>query len=463
LRRAAAAGLALLLPACSRTEPEKASPPATGDFAEGALRLDLRQRVAGLATDFALERIRYEPKWSGRLEQLADGLGWGDYRLSIYDPGREALLFWHGFDTGIDPRARSATTRLALRFPVPRRPVRAAIERRRGAEGFHAVSTFTIDPGGGDIDRSAPAFATRVDTILASGRAGQTADLAILGDGYREHEYGKFVDDARHAAGYLFSVEPFRKRRGDFNVHSVFAASADSGVTDPYLGLSRDTVFRCAYGSGGAERTLAEGNHPAVREVASVVPYDFLIVLANARRYGGSAYFGGPAVVAADSAEARYLVIHELAHAIAGLADEYYIPDAHGPAVFGNVEPWHSNVTISPASGKWGAVPPEPTPWNKAEYERYFADYVRRYERLRERGAEEAAVEKFLETERRRQAALLAKNANPRRAGYYEGANGFAKGAFRAEPDCIMFSLQTDYFCAACSAAIERAIDWHCL
>ena len=49
-----------------------------------------------------------------------------------------------------------------------------------------------------------------------------------------------------------------------------------------------------------------------------------------------------------------------------------------------------------------------------------------------------------------------------RKVGIFEGANGYAKGVFRSEVDCIMFSLQTDYFCAACSAAIERMIDEHC-
>jgi hypothetical protein len=299
---------------------------------------------------------------------------------------------------------------------------------------------------------------------LANGKPEAKADLAILGDGYRETEYSKFLGDAARAAGYLFSVDPFSKRRGDFNVYSVFTPSAESGVTDPYLELTRNTVFRCAYFQGGSERTLGAGNHTAVREVASAVPYDFMLILANARRYGGSAYLGGPAVVAIDSAAARYLVIHEFAHVIGGLADEYYIPAAGGPAHAGTVEPWHPNITMSPGRGKWQALLSEPqlasSRWNKAEYERYFADYVRRYEALRAAGAEEGTVEKFMEHEAARQAALLAKTTG-RRAGFFEGANGYARGMFRAEVDCIMFSLQTDRFCAACARAIERMIDEH--
>lgn len=469
LQHVSVSGLSLLLSACSRTDAPQSTPPSAPAahplFAPGALRLDVRHRLTSSAETFTLERLRFEPTWPARLTQLTGGPDWGDYRLSLYDAAGVALVFRQGFETGLAPDARAATTVFSVQVPLPQRPLRAMIEKRRGADTFVALSTIAIDPAATDIDRSPIAIATRVDNIHISGAAAAKVDIAIVGDGYREAEYFKFVDDAKRAAGYLFSVEPFKSRHNDFNVRAVFAASADSGVTDPYLGLKKNTVFRSAYFSGGSERALADGDHYAVREVASAVPYDFLLVLANARRYGGSAYFGGPTVVAIDSAAARYLVIHEFAHAIGGLADEYYVPAAGGPSYGGNVEPWYPNVTISPESGKWrerlSEPRSQPTVWNKTAYEQYFADYVKRYEALRANGVAEKLVEQFMEQARERQAALLAKNTPPRKVGYYEGANGYAQGMYRAEADCIMFSLQTQHFCAACSAAIERMIDTH--
>ena len=461
LKRAGAAGLSLFLPGCEPTGPAQSPPEPAGDFAAGALRLDLRQRIANGADSFTLERLRLEPRWPRRRDKLADGPDWGDYRLSLYYPDREVPLFRQGFDTSLAPHAGSATTQLSVRFPMPRRAVRATIEKRRGESAFQSIATFAIDPAGDAIDRAAVPAVGRVDAILENGEPHAKADIAILGDGYRESEYAKFGADAARAADYLFAVEPFKARRRDFNVRAVFSPSVDSGVTDPYLGLKKETAFRCAYGSAAAERTLAAEDNRAVREAASAVPYDFLLVLAHARRYGGSAYFGGAAVVAIDSAAARYLVVHELAHAMAGLADEYYLPAGHGPVYRGNIEPWQPNATLSPERGKWRdllAGPPRPTPWNKTEYDRRFADYVRRYDRLRESGAGETVVEKLMQDERVRQAGLLAR-ADGRRAGYYEGANGYAKGMYRSGADCIMFSLQSDYFCAACTAALERAID----
>jgi hypothetical protein len=463
LKRAAAAGLSVFVAGCGKEEAARNSP-ATADFTDGALRLDLRQRVTGAAETFGLERVRYEPMWGGRRDRLADGPDWGDYRLSVY-AGAEALLFRQGFDAGLGADARAATTQLSVRFPMIQRPVRAAIERRRGESAFQPISVFAIDPAREAVDRSTIA-PLRVATILESGAPQAKADIALLGDGYREADYPKFAADAARAAGYLFSVEPFKARRGDFNVRAVLAPSAQSGVTDPYLNVKRDTALQCAYGTGPAERTLAAGNNRALRDAAAAVPYDFLLVLANARRYGGSASFGGAAVVAMDSAAARYLVIHELAHAIAGLADEYYLPAGGGPAYGGNIEPWQPNVTIAPDGRKWRALlrdaPRQPVQWNQAEYDRRFADYVRRYNRLREAGAGEAAVEKLMEEERARQAALLRRNGDAGRAGSFEGANGYAKGMYRSGVDCIMFSLQSDAFCPACTAALNRAIDEQC-
>lgn len=465
LYRAGGAGLALLFPACGPSPAPEAARDSAGDFAPGALRLDLRQRVADSAERFELESIRYEREWPGRRDRLADGPDWGNYRLSVQRPDRQGPLFQQGFATSIAPDARSATTQSSVRFPLPLRPVRVTIEKRRGESSFEAISGFVVDPGAEAVDRSEIAAPARSGTILQSGTPEAKVDIAILGDGYREAEYSKFVDDAARAADYLFSVEPLKSRRTDFNVRSVFAPSDESGVTDSYLGLKKNTVLRCAYGSAAAERTLVAEDNRAVREIASVVPYDFLLILANARRYGGSAYFGGPAVVAIDSAAARYLVIHEFAHVMAGLADEYYIPVSDGPAYRGSIEPWQPNVTTLPERAKWRSLlagAPQPTSWNKMEYDRRFAAYVRRYHRLREAGADEAAIDQLMQEERARQAAVLAQNGDPRRPGCYEGANGYARGMFRSGVDCIMFSLQTEYFCPACSVGIERAIDEHC-
>ena len=448
LAGAAAAGLALWLPACRRESPARESAAAP---AASGLRIDLHHTARDGADELAVVALRREPAPpSGR----ADTPDWGDYRLTVSDARTRTVLATIGFDSNIAADGAAAATTLTLRCPLPAAAFTFTVERRRAGGVF---STLLASAADASIVAAAPSpVAARAETIVAHGAARDKVDLAIVGEGYTENERGKFMSDAKRAAAYLFAVEPFKSRSRDFNVHAVFAASAESGVSDAYLGQSRRSAFGSAYGSGEHERTLAVGDERKLRDAASSIAYDFMLVIANSRRYGGSAYFGGPATVAIDSAAARYLVLHELAHAIAGLAEEYYIPSADGPVYRGNVEPWQPNVTTSLETRKWAAPANAPSAWNKKEYERYFANYVRRYSALRAGGASEASVEKLMRDAAGRQAVLLGRE---RRVGLFEGADGYSQGVYRSEPDCIMFSLQTEYYCAACTAALARAID----
>jgi hypothetical protein len=431
--------------------------------AGGALRLDFRHTSGSGGESFQCLRLTLE-RFFGRRRPYIDGLGWGDYRFSARDLRDGTLLHREGFDSPADGGG-ATSAELSIRLPVPARRAQVAIEKRRGPGAYVGVWSDTLDlaqqPAG-----ASGTLPVRTHAIVANGDPVRKVDVAMLGDGYTADEYPKLVADAARAADYLFSVEPFRRRVNDFNVHAVFASSAERGVTDAYLGAARTTVLDCAYLGGTHERTLVARSNRRVRDVAAAVPYDYLLVLANSRRYGGSAFFGGPAVVAIDAAFAKYLVLHEFAHAIAGLADEYYIPDREGPAYRGNVEPWHPNVTISLDEPKWKHLLAEsrrrPTAWNKAAYDAYFAGYVRRYHGLRDRRAPEDAVEAAMRDAAQRQASLLGSPGGTRRVGLFEGAHGYSRGAFRSEADCIMFSLQTRHFCAACASAIERAIDQHC-
>ena len=396
LKQLGAAGLSLLVPGAvvSRTTPR--SPLAAAvQSKEGAIRLDLRHHFVEGVENFSLERLRIESNWKHERNRRAALPDWGDYRFSVYDPSDNALLYRAGFDSISAAGGGSSTIEVSVRFPMPRRTVLAAIDQRRAGNVFLRRWVQPISVEADRRDRADDGIRLRVDEILLSS-AVATVDVAILGDGYQDPEYDKFIRDAARAARYLFSVEPFKKRQRDFNVRAVFAASVDSGVTDRYLGSRKNTVFGCTYDSGEAERTLAARNNRVLRDVASAVPYDFMLVLANASRYGGSAIFGGAAVVAIDSAAAPYLVLHEFAHVIGGLADEYYVPVAGGPSFIGNVESWYPNVTISPASDKWPHPAQRPprrsTAWNKSEYESYFSNYVRRYFALRSAHADEQVV-----------------------------------------------------------------------
>ncbi len=67
-------------------------------------------------------------------------------------------------------------------------------------------------------------------------------------------------------------------------------------------------------------------------------------------------------------------------------------------------------------------------------------------------------MEALFREEQRRGAALLAQGPHAGAVGTFEGANYAAKGYYRPQANCIMFTRHTE-FCRVCRRAIERVID----
>jgi len=66
-------------------------------------------------------------------------------------------------------------------------------------------------------------------------------------------------------------------------------------------------------------------------------------------------------------------------------------------------------------------------------------------------------MEALFREDRRMVDAMMAKEKYAGKVGAFEGCNYEAKGYYRPQADCIMFS-RTDYFCAVCRRAIERVV-----
>ena len=61
--------------------------------------------------------------------------------------------------------------------------------------------------------------------------------------------------------------------------------------------------------------------------------------------------------------------------------------------------------------------------------------------------------------ERDEEEARFGAEPYARKVGAFEGANYEAKGYFRPQVDCIMFTRDRVPFCAVCRRALERVID----
>ena len=68
-------------------------------------------------------------------------------------------------------------------------------------------------------------------------------------------------------------------------------------------------------------------------------------------------------------------------------------------------------------------------------------------------------MEELFRQERDRSTRQLASGPYARTVGAFEGAMYRAKGYYRPQADCIMFTRDEVGFCAVCRRAIERVID----
>src|SRR5437667_100182 len=111
------------------------------------------------------------------------------------------------------------------------------------------------------------------------------------------------------------------------------------------------------------------------------------------------------------------------------------------------------NALLDPAKLKWKDLvtpgTPIPTPWPKNDFERFESEIQKQRRELRAAGKSESEMEELFRKEREKEDAMFAAHEYAHRIGAFEGANYQAKGYFRSQMNCIMFTRH-DAFCAVC-------------
>ncbi|MGO9864364.1 MAG: IgA Peptidase M64 [Terriglobales bacterium] len=423
---------------------------------------------------FSLDRVVVEPlEWPGNLNKSIDESQLGDYLFEVRDRASGKLWYSRGFNsvfgewkTTEEALHANRTFSESLRFPAPGVPVEVSLKERTPSgvrDSWKEVWKTVVDPQDKFIDRSRPPSPGPLLELQKMGDPATKVDLLVLGDGYTAAERQKFEQDARRFMEALFATSPFREHRQDFNVWGLCPAAEESGVSRPSSGIYRHSPVGASYDTFGTERYVLTTENRALRDVASFAPYEFIEILVNGQTYGGGGIFNQFATVAIDNLWSGYVGVHEFGHHFAGLADEYYTSDVAYLPPEQKTEPWEPNVTalLDPAILKWKdlveAGTPLPTPWGKDDYDRFERDIQRQRKELRAAGKPEAEIDELFRKEREKEDAMLAAEKYAGKVGAFEGANYAAKGYYRPELDCIMFTRHKK-FCAVCRRAIERVI-----
>lgn len=444
-----------------------------GASAEPAtLRLDYFHTGTASEERFALDEVVLEGAWPGRLDRAVDDTNLGKYLFEVLDLVTNRVLYSRGFasiygewETTPEARERHRTFHESLRFPEPEAPVQVVLKKRGRRNAFREVWSVIVDPADPTIDRTGPPSTAAVWAVQVSGEPRDKVDLLLMGDGYTEAEMEKWHADARRLTEELFSTSPFKERRRDFNVWALDTPCLRSGVSRPSDGVYRRSALRTAYDAFGSERYALSFHNKRLREAAAAAPYEFIGIVMNERKYGGGGILGLYATVAADNQFTPYIFVHELGHHFAGLADEYYTSSVAYEGGPERPEPWEPNVTADPEGGKWSQLmtvdTPLPSPWPKQAFEEAQTAIQARRRAIRSSGRPETEMEALFGEERDRMTRLLSSPSHASRVGVFEGAMYQAKGYYRSQADCIMFTRDEVGFCAACRRAIDRVIDMY--
>ena len=461
-------------------------------FTGDAMRIDLYIVADAKEEIITLDRVHREGRWPGNPENLIEPLNYGRYGIKVYDIASNVLICSHGFDAMVG-EYRTTTPALngtkrtferSVRIPFAKRPILLVIEERDKQNVLRPLHSVTVDPAGVSVVKETVISEGTVVEVLKSGESRRKVDLAFLSEGYTRGDSAKFIADVHRFADLLFGVEPYKSRKGSFNVVGVFHPSAEDGMDEPRQGVFKKTLFNSSFNTFGVDRYLLTEENKLLREIAAQVPYDALVILVNSKRYGGGGIYHDYCISTVDNTLSGKVFVHEFGHSFAGLGDEYYTSDvAYNDLYPKGVEPLEPNITalLDTARIKWGALlsPGIDVPTNhgkgqldslQEERRKNGGEMRKETESARRTKASDSDLKaighKYREKEKeidRRIEAVRARYAHVKgKVGVFEGAGYSSKGLYRPMVECLMFSNSGEEFCRVCRNAIETMIDLHC-
>jgi hypothetical protein len=456
-------------------------------FVDKTMRVDYFHTGHAAQEAFALDQVYDQGLWAGSRTHLVDPFNLGRYTVKVFDDATGTLIFSKGFDSyfgeyktsdgGLKGVAR--TYHESALLPYPKKPVRFTIEAKDRKNIAATVFSQTIDPAAMTVIRERLIAGIKVVEAVKSGEPRRKVDVAVIAEGYTAEEEAKFEADLDRFVGVFFKLEPYKSHRDRFNITGVFRPSAESGCDEPGHGSFKATALGTTFDSLGSERYLLTEDNKSLRDIAAHVPYDALYIMVNHKRYGGGGIYNLYCTFTTDNQWYEYLFLHEFGHSFTGLADEYYTSDvAYNEFYPAGIEPAEPNITalLDPAKPKWKSLLSPgtgvPTLWEKAAFDDMDNAYqkVRRevngeIARMKREGAAAAEVARAEEESERlsrehadKVDAFLKASKFWGRVGVFEGAGYAAKGLYRPQLDCLMFTKGTKPFCKVCEAAVLRTI-----
>ncbi len=396
-------------------------------FLPKTLRMDFYHTGNKSTETISFDRLIEGGEWSGSHKNLIDPFNYGNYMLRVVDAASNKTIYSRGFSTLYQEWQTTEEAKTTIRsfsgslnIPYPKSKIKLEIDRRDRKNVFQKIFEKDIDPVSYFIVKEKIKPYSSFE-VYHSGEPTQRLDIVFIPEGYPKDEMTKFKDDCKRFAGYLFDYSPFKENKNKINIWGVEAPSAESETDIPGKGIWKQTLLNSHFYTFDSERYLMTEDYHTVCDVAANAPYDQIFILVNTPKYGGGAIYNFYSMTSAYDKRANQIFVHEFAHGLAGLADEYGNDNTYQDMYPVDVEPWEPNLTtLVNFESKWKNLVEPGIPIPTPSEEKYKT-----------------------------------------KTGVFEGGGYVEKGVYRPTFNSIMNSFTSNEFNEVCKQVLQKIINYY--
>jgi hypothetical protein len=396
-------------------------------FLSKALRINYIHSGNKTEDKIDIKSFQMNKIWSGSLVNLIDTFDYGSNKIEVYDLNTNQLIYSRTYSCLFDEyrttekgeKKRKAFKETVL-CPFPKNEVEVKFFTRTPSSDFSLCKSVIIDPKTIKVTSPETVYSV-VNMHIGNESFHHAYDILIVPEGYTVADSSRLRRDLLRCKNAILNCRPFSEFLSKINIRAVLAHSPESGVSNEVKGKKVKTLLGSSFYSLDLERYLMLDHVWALHDVCSNAPYDNIVILCNTKKYGGGGIYNWYAVVS-DNPLFDYVLVHELGHSIAGLADEYFTSEVTVQNYYPlDKEPREPNITsLVNFEQKWknmlDADTPIPTP---------------------------------------------ARKQNKDRLGVYEGAGYCSKGLYRPYISCSMKDADYDNFCPVCLKGFEDIFNFY--
>lgn len=374
---------------------------------------------------FLDELIQYD-KWNGRNVNLDKLLLQGNAQIRVKDLKSKQIIYQQSFSTLFhewltldEAKSEHKSFENTFLVPFPKSEILVEVITFDGNRNEVILLSHQVNPNDILIKKlpQAPKLKTQV---LHKATIVNPIRIAIVAEGFTEAEMPLFLSKANDVVTELFKHKVFKNNKDKFNITAVETISQESGVSNPFTNVWKNSALQSNFGTFYSERYLTTSRVKNMHNQLAGTAYEHIIILANTDIYGGGGIFNAYTLTTSNHNKFAPVVVHEFGHSFAGLADEYfYESDVFENTGTSKIEPWEQNITsLANFDLKWKDMLEKQTP---------------------------------IPTE--------TKDLNKYRIGVFEGLKG--NGLYIPSHDCRMKTNEARDFCPVCERAINQLIEFY--